>query len=101
MGHELNENGFFQASLHHQSQENTPRRKNPQETMTTSMEDPMAQRILKALDEHGEAFKRMGGRFTRLEESKLKKPQYVEIHDDEEEDEEWDKKDEVKYERNK
>ena len=30
----------------------------------------------------------MGGRLTRLEESKLKKPPHVEIHDDEEEDEE-------------
>ena len=52
---------------------------NPQETMATSMEDPMAQRILKALDEHGEALKRMGGRLTRLEESKLKKPPCCEI----------------------
>ena len=40
------------------------------------------------MDEHGEALKRMGGRLTRLEESKLKKPPHVEIHDDEEEDEE-------------
>ena len=71
----------------------------PQETMTTSMEDPMAQKILKALDEHGEALKRMGGRLTRLEESKLKKPPHVEIHDDEEEVEEWDEKDKAKYER--
>ena len=53
------------------------------------MEDPMAQKILKALDEHGEALKRMGGHLTRLEESKLKKPPHVEIHDDEKEDEEW------------
>ena len=56
--------------------------------MTTSMEDSMAQNILKALDEHGEALKRMGGHLTRLEESKLKKPPHVEIHDDEKEDEE-------------
>ena len=32
--------------------------------MTTSMEDPMAQKILKALDEHGEALKKMGGCLT-------------------------------------
>ena len=69
--------------------------------MTTSMEEPMTQKILKALDEHGEALKRMGGRLTRLEESKLKKPPHVEIHDDEEEDEEWDNMDKVEYERNK
>ena len=50
---------------------------NSQETMITSIEDSMAQRILKALDEHGEAFKKMGGCLTRLEESKLKKSSHV------------------------
>ena len=65
------------------------------------MEDPISQKILKALDEYGKAHKRMGGRLTRLEESKLKKPPHVEILDDEEEDEEWNEKDKVKYERNK
>ena len=69
--------------------------------MATSMEDPMEQRILKALDEYAEALKKMGRRLTRLEESKLKKSTHVEIYDDEEEDEEWDEKDKVKYERNK
>lgn len=69
--------------------------------MATSLEDPMAQKILKALDEHGEALKKMRGRLTRLEESRLKKSTHVEIHDDEEEDEEWDEKDKVEYERNK
>ena len=65
------------------------------------MEDPMAQKILKALDEYRKALTRMGRRLTRLEESKFKKPPHVEIHDDEEEDEEWNEKDEVEYERNK
>ena len=65
------------------------------------MANPMAQKILKVLDEHGKALKRMGGRLTRLEESKLKKPPHVKIHDDEEEEEEWDEKDKVEYERNK
>ena len=69
--------------------------------MATSMEGPMAQKILKALEEHGEAFKKMGGHLTKLEESKLKKPTYVEIHDDEVEDEEWDENDKMEYERNK
>ena len=69
--------------------------------MATSMEDPMAQRILKALDEHGEALKKMGGHLTRLEEYRLKKSTHVEIHDDEEEDEEWDEKYKVEYEKNK
>ena len=65
------------------------------------MEGPMAQKILKALEEHGETFKKMGGHLTKLEESKLKKPTYVEIHDDEVEDEEWDENDKMEYERNK
>ena len=69
--------------------------------MTTSVEDSMAQKILKALDEHGEALKKMGGHLTKLEESKLKKLSNVEINDDEEEEEEWGKKDKVEYERNK
>ena len=63
------------------------------------MEDPMTQKILMALDEHGKVLKRMGGRLTRLEESKLKKPPHVEIHDDKEEEEEWDEKEKVKYKR--
>jgi len=41
--------------------------------MATSMEDSVAQKILKALDEHGKAPKKMGGCLDRLEESKLKK----------------------------
>ena len=64
---------------------------NPHETMATSMEDPMAQRILK----------KMGGCLTRLEESTLKKSAHVELHDDDKEVEEWDKKDKVEYERDK
>ena len=71
------------------------------ETMTTSMEDSMVQKILKALDKHGEALKKMGGHLTRLEDSKLKKSAHVEIDDDEEEVEEWDEKDKEEYERNK
>ena len=69
--------------------------------MTTSMEDIMAQKILKALDEHGVALKRMEGCLDRLEESKLKKPPHVEIHDDEKGDEEWDEKDKMEHERSK
>ena len=69
--------------------------------MATSSDDPMAQKILMTLDEHGEALKKMGGRLTRLEESRLKKSTHVEICDDEEEVEEWDEKDKAEYERNK
>ncbi|KAL0011558.1 hypothetical protein SO802_006666 [Lithocarpus litseifolius] len=38
---------------------------------------------------------------TSKKESKVKKPPHVEIHDDEEEKEEWDEKDKVEYEMNK
>ena len=72
-----------------------------EEIMTTSVKDPMAQKILKALDEHGEALKKMGGCLTRLEESRLKKSSHVEINDDEEEVEEWDENDKDEYERYK
>ena len=65
------------------------------------MEDSMAQKILKALDEHGEALKKLGGCLTRLEESKLKKLLHVEINDDEEKVEEWDENDKTEYERDK
>ena len=61
------------------------------------MEDPMAQKILKALDEHGEALKKMGGCLTRLEDSRLAKSSHVEMNDDEEEVEEWDEKDKSEY----
>ena len=65
------------------------------------MEDSMAQKILKALDEHGEALKKLGGCLTRLEECKLKKSLHVEINDDEEKVEEWDENDKTEYERDK
>ena len=53
------------------------------------------------MDEHGEVLTKMGGCLTGLEQSRLKKPSYVEINNDEEEEEEWDEKDKVEYERNK
>ena len=49
------------------------------------MATSLAQKILKALDEHGEALKKIGGHLTRLEESRLKKSTHVEVHDDKEE----------------
>ena len=70
--------------------------------MTTFVEDPMAQKILKALDEHGKALKKMGGHLTTLEKSRLKKSSHVEIDDDDEEEvKEWDEKDKAEYEKNK
>ena len=52
------------------------------------------------MGKHGDAHKKMGGHLTRLEESKFKKSTHVEIHDDEEEDEEWVEKEKVEYKRN-
>ena len=40
----------------------------------------------------------MGGHLTKLEESKIKKSIHVDIHN---EDEDWDERDKVEYERNK
>ncbi|KAK9999324.1 hypothetical protein SO802_018927, partial [Lithocarpus litseifolius] len=56
--------------------------------------------IYKAIEDQVEALKKMGGHLSKLEESKIKKPVHVEIHD-EEEKEEWDKKYKADYERNK
>ena len=52
------------------------------------------------MDEHGDTLKKMGSRLTKLEEAKLKKAAHVEIHNDEEV-EDWDKRDKVDYESNK
>ena len=60
-----------------------------QETMTTPMDDITAQKILKALDKHGDTLKKIGSCLTKLEETKLKKVQHVEVLDDEEV-EDWD-----------
>ena len=42
--------------------------------------------------------RKWGGHLTKLEESKLKKSIHVDIHN---EDEDWDERDKVEYERNK
>ena len=55
------------------------------------MAAPITQKIYKAIEDQVEALKKMGGHLSKLEESKIKKPVHVEIHD-EEEKEEWDKK---------
>ena len=71
-----------------------------QETMAAPIDDTMAQKILKALDEHGDTLKKMGSRLTKLEEAKLKKAAHVKIHNFEEM-EDWDERDKVDYEKNK
>ena len=52
------------------------------------------------MEEQIDVLKKMGNRFTKLEEAKLKKGAHVEIIDDEE-GEGWDEKDKANYERNK
>ena len=56
-----------------------------QETTVAPIDDITAQKILKALDKHGDTLKKMGGHLTRLEEARLKKAAHVEILDNEEE----------------
>ena len=61
--------------------------------MATPINDEITQRIFKAMEEQSDVLKNMGSHFTKLEEAKLKKTAYVEIHDDE--------KNKADYERNK
>ena len=70
----------------------------PQEVMAASIDDANAQKIFEAIEEQSDVLKKMGSCLTKLEESKLKKSIHVDIHD---EDEDWDERDKVEYERNK
>ena len=54
-----------------------------QAIMATPIDDETAQKIFKAIEEQSDVLK-MGRRLTRLEEARLKKTAYVEIHDDKE-----------------
>ena len=67
-----------------------------QVTMATPINDETAQRIFKAMEEQSDVLKKMESRFTKLEESKLKKVTHVKIHDDEE-GEGWNERDKVDY----
>ena len=64
------------------------------------VDDMTTQKICKVIEEKSDALKKIGGHLSKLEESKLKKPIQVEIHD-EEEGEDWDEGNKAKYERNK
>ena len=59
----------------------------------------MRQKIFKAMEEQNNVLKKMGGRLTKLVETRLKKTAHMEIHDDEE-GEGWDERDKADYERN-
>ena len=52
------------------------------------------------MEEQSDTLKKMGSHLTKLEAAKLRKPQYVEVLN-EEEREDWDERDKANYERNK
>ena len=68
--------------------------------MAAPIDDTIAQKIYKAIEEQGQALKKMGGHFSKLEEIKLKKLVHIEIHE-EEERKEQDERDKINYERKK
>ena len=68
--------------------------------MVASINDILAQKIYKAIEDKGEALKKIGSCLSKLEEGKIKKPVHIEIIE-EEEKEEWDERDKADHERNK
>ena len=81
-------------------QEETLQEEIPWKEMAALVDEALIQKIYKAIEDQAEALKKMRGHLSKLEESKIKKPVHVEIHD-EEEKEECDEKDKADYERNK
>ena len=68
--------------------------------MAALIYEALTQKINKTIEEQADALMKIGSRLSKLEESKLKKPVHVEIHDKDER-EEWDEKDRADYKRNK
>ena len=68
--------------------------------MAAPIDVTITQKIFKAIVEQNDTLKKMGRCLTKLEESKLKKPIHVEIHD-EDEGKDWVERNKAKYERNK
>ena len=52
--------------------------------MAAPIDDTIAQKIYKVIEEQGQALKKMGGHLSKLEEIKLKKLVHIEIHEEEE-----------------
>ena len=67
--------------------------------MADPIDDTTTQKIFKTIEEHSNVLKKIGGRLSKVEESKVMKPIHVVIHD-EDEREDWDERDKAKYERN-
>ena len=65
-------------------QEETFQEEVSQEEMAAPIDDTIAQKIYKAIEEQGQALKKMGGHLSKLEEIKLKKLVHIEIHEEEE-----------------
>ena len=68
--------------------------------MAALIYEALTQKINKTIEEQVDALMKIGSRLSKLEESQLKKPVHVEIHDKDER-EEWDEKDRADYKRNK
>ena len=66
--------------------------KSSQVTTAAPIDDEIAQRIFKAMEEQSDVLKKIGSRLTKLEEAKLKKAVHVEIANDKE-GEGWDERD--------
>ncbi|KAL0004907.1 hypothetical protein SO802_012468 [Lithocarpus litseifolius] len=100
---EKNKRRLIRVEVTHQEetfQEEVSQEEVSQEEMAAPIDDMIAQKIYKAIEGQGEVLKKMGGCLSKLEESKLKKPVHIEIHE-EEESEEWDERDKGDYEINK
>ena len=67
--------------------------------MATTINDMLAQKIYKVIEDQGEALKKIGSHLSKLEECEIKKPMHIEINE-EEEKEDWDERDKSNYERN-
>ena len=81
-------------------QEEVPQEETPREEMVAPIDNALAEKIYKTIEDHGEVLKKMGSHLSKLEESKLKKPMHLEINE-EEEKKEWDEREKANYERNK
>ena len=65
-------------------QEETFQEEVSREEMAAPIDDTIAQKIYKTIEEQGQALKKMGGHLSKLEEIKLKKLVHIEIHEEEE-----------------
>ena len=72
----------FEKRMKDTYQEETLQKDVSQEEMATPIDDTTTQKIFKAIEKQRDALKKIGCHLSKLEESKLKKPLHVEIHDE-------------------